>query len=89
MFFKKKRRAVGESIEEAIVIEGVPSGFLGVAKEYWHLKEMFGEQDKDWKLKNREMIRVENREIEKMNIELEDGTLKSIHFDITSFYGME
>jgi hypothetical protein len=76
----------GESREEAIVIKNAENYQAGMEAKYLYLQQRFGEQGVHWKLFMHALLKGE-RPIDWMVITLNDGTTKSIYFDISESFG--
>jgi hypothetical protein len=76
----------GDSREDAIVIRNAPTHMAGVAAEYLYLQEKFGEREVHYKLIS-QMLLKGDKPVDRMTIELADGTHKNIFFDISEFFG--
>lgn len=77
----------GDTMATAIVIKGAPNSMVGIDAEYYYLGKKFGKPNVDWKLKKQSVQSQGGRYYDVMEIELKDGSLKKIFFDITEFYG--
>ena len=75
----------GDSFEDAITIFDTP--MAGAHYEYFFFNMIFGEQGIGWKLNKQYLLQNDNRRFDKLELDLPDGTTKTIYFDITSFYG--
>lgn len=76
----------GDSREEAIVIKNVANHRAGVDAEYLYLEERFGERDIHWRLAMQALLTGDKR-VDRLTIELTDGTTQNIYFDISEFFG--
>jgi hypothetical protein len=76
----------GDSREDAIVIKNAASHRACVRAEYLYLEKKFGEKDKHWKVFMQALLKGEKR-IDWLVITLNDGTSKSIYFDISESFG--
>lgn len=76
----------GDSVQDLIVIKGAPNNELGVAAEYSFIEHKYGRRDVAWKLK---MQKFSNKPklMDLIQIELADGSIKDIYFDISDFFG--
>jgi hypothetical protein len=77
----------GETIEKAIVIRGAANHVAGVQAEYQWLEGAFGRRGRDWKLQKQSLLESGGRRYDQMDIELADGTRRTVFFDITEFFG--
>lgn len=77
----------GDTPETALVISGAPNSMLGISAEYHVLEKEFGRQNVDWKLKRQSVLRQKGKIYDRMEIELKDGSKKTVFFDITEFFG--
>ena len=78
----------GDSVQDPIIIKGASSHMLGVAAEYRFIHHIYGRRNVDWKLTMQMLLR-EPHAIDLIRIELADGSIKNIYFDISDFWGKE
>ena len=76
----------GDSVQDPIIIKGALSHRLGVAAEYIFIKHKYGGEDVDWKVKI-QMLLKGPKPIDLIRIELADGTIRDIYFDISDCWG--
>ena len=77
----------GSSTKEAVVINATSSS-VGVDAEHKWIESKYGTRNKDWTIEIRMHGESDNgKSYETFNIKLANGTLKTIVFDISSFYG--
>jgi hypothetical protein len=76
----------GMSAQDPVIIKA-PTTMAGVRAEYTWLQKHFGERDRDWKLVMQSHGHRGEQIIETLQIELNDGSMREIYFDITDFYG--
>ena len=76
----------GDSREDAIIIKNAANHRAGVDAKYLYLQQRFGEQGVHWKLFMHALLKGE-RPIDWMVITLNDGTAKSIYFDVSESFG--
>lgn len=97
IFRKKKRETnlgtmvmhndnIGDSLETAVVIHGASNSGEGIKAENQYLSEKFGQRGLDWEKKEQSLIGKEDRHYDKLDIELKDGTNKTVYFDVTEFF---
>ncbi|MFX0032916.1 MAG: hypothetical protein ACFE8E_10930 [Candidatus Hodarchaeota archaeon] len=72
----------GTSYEDAIIISDC-SNIEGVEQEYIELRKRFG----NYRLIKQSLIQNNGKVYDLLEIELEDGTITSVYFDITNFFG--
>ena len=77
----------GDTPETAVVIIGAANSMAGVAAEYHYLERQFGRRQVDWRLKRQSVRRFQGKIYDAMEIELADGSRKTIFFDISEFFG--
>ncbi len=77
----------GDKPETAVVISGAPNSMAGIAAEYDYLGKHFGPQNKFWKLKRQSLLRQDGKIYDRIEIELGDGSKKTVFFDISEFFG--
>lgn len=76
----------GTSRESAVVINATSSA-VGIPAEYEWIEARFGERGSAWDVHLRFHGGLPEKYYETFVIELADGTLHTIHFDITAFFG--
>ena len=76
----------GDSREEAIVIKNAANHRAGVVAEYLYLQKRFGARDSQWRLVS-QMLLTGEKPVDRLSIELTDGTIKDIYFDVSEFFG--
>ncbi len=77
----------GDTPETAVVISGAPNSQVGIDAEYYYLMKKFGQPNADWKLKRQSVLHKNGKVYDRMEIELKDGSKKTIFFEITEFFG--
>ena len=77
----------GDSFETAIKITDATE-MNGVDAEYGYLNKRFGPRGQAWKLIQQSLMFNNERNYDKMDIELKDGKRLSIYFDIHDFFGV-
>ncbi len=77
----------GDTMERAIVVRGARTNLEGTYAEYAWLVNRFGAKDKGWKLISRSHTVVGGCDIDTYQIQLADGTLRSVFFDSTESFG--
>ncbi len=76
----------GDSREEAIVIKNAANHRAGVVAEYHYLYTRFGQRDLHWRLVCQALLKSDPP-VDRLTIELSDGTIKDIYFDVSDFFG--
>jgi hypothetical protein len=76
----------GDSPEEAIIIKNAASHMAGISTVYLYIEEKFGKRDLDWKLISQILLAGE-KPIDRLAIELSDGSIRHIFFDTSEFFG--
>jgi hypothetical protein len=76
----------GSSIESAIIIN-ITDRWMGVPAEYDYVQSLYGTRRKDWNLKKQTLHLHDSKYYDILEIELSNGENKTLHFDITNFYG--
>jgi hypothetical protein len=77
----------GDTPETAVVILGAPNSMAGVSAEYYYLGNQFGRRNVDWNLKRQSVLNQKGKIYDRMDLELKDGSKKTVFFDITEFFG--
>ena len=76
----------GDSEANAIVILA-SNHSDGIKAEYDYIEKHHGQPHVDWELLGQQLLDGENKQYDKINIRLKDGTTKAYYFDITDFMG--
>ncbi len=77
----------GDTPETAVVISGAADSMAGIAAEYDWLAKIFGKQNVDWRLRRQTVGHNQGKVYDIMEIDLKDGSRKTVFFDITGFFG--
>jgi hypothetical protein len=77
----------GDRAETAVVILGAPNSFAGIAAEYAYLKKQFGRENVDWNLTRQSVLQQKGKVYDRMDLDLKDGSRKTVFFDIGEFFG--
>jgi len=71
---------------EPLVVINASDSVTGVDAEYDWIEARFGERDRDWRFISQRLMRLEPAGWKDViDIELADGTKRTLHFDITKF----
>ena len=76
----------GDSIENAIIIDAQNS-ILGVIEEHGHLDRICGTKDTDVKSVEQNLLMENQKVYDNFVIKMNDGTEKTLYFEISSFFG--
>jgi hypothetical protein len=83
----------GSSMADAVVIQDISSTGVGIRAEKQWLTEQHGldqqiaEDPNGWKIEKQELIESRGCQYDRLTIAFPDGRLKTVYFDITSFFG--
>ena len=77
----------GDTPETAVVILGAPNSMAGIAAEYSYLKKKFGRENVDWMLTRQSVLQQKGKVYDRMDLDLKDGSKKTVFFDISEFFG--
>ncbi len=77
----------GDTTATAVIISGAPNSRVGIDAEYYYLGKKFGQRNVDWKLKRQSVLQEKGKVYDCMEIEMKDGSKKTVFFDITEFFG--
>ena len=77
----------GDTPETAVVILGAPNSMAGIAAEYSYLKKKFGRENVDWNLVRQSVLQQQGKVYDRMDLDLKDGSKKTVFFDIGEFFG--
>ena len=59
----------------------------GIAAEYSYLKKKFGQENVDWMLTRQSVLQKDGKVFDRMDLDLKDGSKKTVFFDIGEFFG--
>lgn len=76
----------GSSFEKAVVIHA-ESTDVGLSAEYGYISSLFGRMDAEWSAVQQRLVKQAGKHYDVVVIRLNNGTEKSIYFDITHFFG--
>ena len=77
----------GDKPENAVVILGASNSFAGIAAEYNYLRQKFGRRNVDWNLVRQSVLQQQGKVYDRMDLDLKDGSRKTVFFDIGEFFG--
>jgi hypothetical protein len=77
----------GDTPATAVLVSGAPNSRVGIDAEYYYLGKIFGQPNVDWKLKRQSVLQEKGKVYDRMDLELKDGSKKTVFFDITEFFG--
>ena len=77
----------GDTPETAVVISGAPNSMAGIAAEYSYLKKKFGRENDDWMLTRQSVLQQKGKVYDRMDLDLKNGSKKTVFFDISEFFG--
>ncbi len=76
----------GSSFENAVIIKSKNTS-EGISNEYMYLSMLYGNREKYWKLLQQSLSNHNKKHYDVMKIELNNGEIKEVFFDITNFFG--
>lgn len=76
----------GESAEEAIVVLAGNTD-EGISAEYGYIAERWGTRGRDWRMTFQRLVERGERKYDRIDIQLKDGSERTLYFDVTSFFG--
>ncbi|MCL4501339.1 MAG: hypothetical protein M1438_05715 [Deltaproteobacteria bacterium] len=77
----------GDKPETAVIILGAPNSMAGIAAEYNYLRRKFGRKQVDWRLTRQSVFNQQGKVYDRLELELKDGSRKTVFFDISEFFG--
>ena len=77
----------GDTPATAVVILGASNSIAGVAAEYSYLKKKFGRENDAWLLTRQSILQQDGKVYDRMDLDLKDGSKKTVFFDIGEFFG--
>ena len=75
----------GDSLQNAIVIKKTPKGLSAEGAEHLFLTQRFGAKDVRWRLKQHELLRLDNRVYDRYVIALGDDNERTLYFEVTEW----
>lgn len=75
----------GTSIADPVIVEA-DNEWDGASEVYRELERRFGTRGRDWELSMQRLNVVNDRHYDEMVVEV-GGEMRTVHFDIESFYG--
>jgi len=77
----------GDTPETAVVILGASDSIAGIAAEYSYLEKKFGRQNLAWQLRRQSILNHKGKVYDRMDLDMQDGSQKTLFFDISEFFG--
>jgi hypothetical protein len=77
----------GDTPETAVLISGAPNSIAGIAAEYAYLRKKFGRENVDWNLYRQSVLEQDGKFYDRLELDLKDGSRKTVFFDISEFFG--
>ncbi len=77
----------GDTPETAVVILGASDSIDGIAAEYSYLEKKFGRQNLAWQLRRQSILNQKGKVYDRMDLDMQDGSKKTVFFDISEFFG--
>lgn len=73
----------GDSLRNAIVIKKTPKGFSAAGAELLFLTQRYEQRNRDWTLKQQDLLQANGRVYDTYCVRLTDGTERRLCFDVT------
>ena len=70
-----------------MVILGARNSVAGISAEYKYLQQKFGRENVDWMLTRQSVLKQKGKVYDRMDLEMKDGSKKTVFFDISEFFG--
>ena len=70
-----------------MAIFGAPNSVAGISAEYTYLRKKFGPQNVGRMLTRQSVFHQNGKVYDRMDLEMKDGSKKTIFFDISEFFG--
>lgn len=70
-----------------MLISGAPNSIEGIAAEYAYLRKKFGRENVDWNLFRQSVLGQGGKFYDRLELDLKDGSRKTVFFDISEFFG--
>ena len=77
----------GDTPETTVVILGASDSIDGIAAEYSYLEKKFGRQNLAWRLRRQSILNQKGKVYDRMDLDMQDGSKKTVFFDISEFFG--
>jgi len=77
----------GDTMETAVLISGATNSIEGIAAEYEYLRQKFGRENRDWNLRRQSVFQQKGKFYDRLELDLKDGSRKTVFFDISEFFG--
>jgi hypothetical protein len=77
----------GDTPETAVVIVGATNSMTGISAEYYYLEKQFGRRNVDWNLRRQSVLNQKGKVYDRMDLDLKDGSKRTVFFDISEFFG--
>jgi len=77
----------GETPDKAIIVRGARFDLEGTAAEFTWLTQNYGWKDQGWNLVSHSHGKLGDRDIDTFEIQLADGTPRTVYFDCTESFG--
>lgn len=77
----------GDTPATAVLISGATNSIEGIAAEYDYLRQKFGRENRDWNLVRQSVLKQDGKFYDRMELDLKDGSRKTVFFDISEFFG--
>jgi hypothetical protein len=77
----------GDTPETAVLISGATNSIEGIAAESDYLRQKFGRENRDWNLFCQSVLEQDGKFYDRLELDLKDGTKKTVFFDISEFFG--
>jgi hypothetical protein len=75
----------GDSVQTAIAIKKTPKGLSAASAEHLFLAQQYGPRGRGWTLKQQDLLKLEGRVYDTYAIVLQDGTERTLYFDVTDW----
>lgn len=75
----------GDSTQTAIVIKKTPKGLSAAGAEHLVLTHRYGQEGQGWRLRQKDLLKLEARTYDTLSIVLPDGTERTLYFDVTGW----
>ncbi len=77
----------GDTPATAVIISGAINSIAGVSAEYRYLRQKFGRENVDWNMRRQSVLQQDGKVYDQMELDLKDGSRKTVFFDIGEFFG--
>lgn len=76
---------IGDSVEYAIAIRKTPKELSAAGAEHILLTQRYGRHGEGWTLRRQDLLNLDGRTYDTVQIVLQDGSKRTLYFDMTDW----